>query len=115
METRPTNRQLHPRISDGTHCQAGIIKYEDREGFLVPDGRAIKKTDFPELYAAIGDRYTAPRLIDLPLPWWKRFLRLLGVRVTPEKIPNPAYIPESFNLPNLYGCFIDAEEPPCNE
>lgn len=117
MESRPKTMQLQPRISDGKNGQApaGIMTYDDNEGMLVPDGRALKPEDYPELFAAIGNMYTPPEFIELPLTRCQKVLRFVGIKVQPRKERNPAYRHGYFNLPDLHGCFVadpDEKEKP---
>lgn len=106
-EARPAVQALICAIA---HQPGGRYPVGHIECWLtVPDdmmecrGQRVAVQDFPDLYAAIGDRFCPPQVVD-PYPTrLQRILRALGVpvRVRARVIDNPDYVPGHFRLPDF--------------
>lgn len=71
----------------------------DRDHLITPDGQALSRDDYPELAQAIGDTYCPPRLRRQDR--WSRLLR--WAFIADPTMPNPAYDPDTFRVPDLRG------------
>ena len=80
-----------------------LISYvgPDRDYLAEPDGRALRRDDFPELAKVIGDTYCPPRLHRQDR--WSRLLRWLFI--ADPTMPNPDYDADTFRVPDLRGRF----------
>ena len=86
-----------------------LLNVEKIDGFLPADGRAIKKTDYPELYSAIGDLYSVERKKIYHTPTLlERVKKLFKIKYKPTfyivEIKNCTS--DEFRLPDLRAHFI---------
>jgi hypothetical protein len=73
------------------------------EGWIVFDGRVVRREDYPQLFEVIGLRYTL--WPETPFrQWLRRLLSLPG--------PADAYRPGEFRLPDLRGAHADIKVVP---
>lgn len=71
------------------------------EGWLVANGQYLRVEDYPELFSAIGVRYSAPPFIYENMPQGL-FTRLLRLEPKKRRFPNPLYRgPGMFAVPDL--------------
>jgi hypothetical protein len=78
----------------------GIGDLEDSV-WLECDGSLVRKAEFPELYSVLGDQYSPPKVIQssISIGWVDTVVHSwLGIQR--KSVPNPAYNPDYFGLPN---------------
>lgn len=78
-----------------------LSKESDR--WELADGRHVRTSDYPELYAIWGDGYCPREIPTQDLTLWAGIKRFLGVDVPHVYVANPDYREGWFRFPDLRG------------
>ena len=109
-ESKPKNMcfMYYIKISGDGHpigMIAGFL-YDPQSGWQLCNGIRLSVSEWPELYAVIGDRFCPEEIMEyLPRPSWQRLLMRIGFSFKPRRLiePNPDYRPGFFRIPNMPG------------